>query len=367
MPKLPIKLAVTVYYIRELLVTVSHTNTTHSLQRRDIFTFQVWQRASKKPMESEKERSRIRDNQRRSRARKKEYILEIEQKLRDYQAQGVEASAEVQQAARRVANENHKLRRLLYTLGLANGQIEQYIKTGKLDSSIHSLPHVHESSSAATGPEAAALEALLVPRWPACLQSPTPLVPDSRSGSTDRPLTYGPASNSSAEDYGPSAEDVQQSYGLVSASPTNLNPPSIYPQPAHPQTHEYGSHPLSRENIQYAESNHNQTGHDVSLNPSGYDPNQTFDYRPIFSAGNPLMSHPLPTCCGPPAAPYVVYHPSHHQPISYVASRLGSSASNTSGHTSIADADSSIEDRVSLQTGNSDNNAWVTKTRFSRA
>ncbi|KAK1596362.1 uncharacterized protein LY79DRAFT_62277 [Colletotrichum navitas] len=318
-------------------------------------------------MEAEKERSRIRDNQRRSRARKKEYVLEIEQKLRDCQSQGVEASAEVQQAARRVANENHKLRQLLCTLGLVDRQIEQYIKTGELDPSIHNLPlDVHESRTAAAGQEAAALESLLVPRWPACLQNPLPFVPGSRSGSTDRTITYGPASNSSAEDYGPSAEDVHQSYGLMSASPVNLNPSPIYPQPAHPQTHEYGSHQLSRENVQYAESSHSQTSHGPSLNPPGYDPNQTFDYRPIFSAGNPLIGHPLPTCCGPPAAPYVVYHPSHQQPISYVTSRLGSSASNTSRSASVADADFSIEERASQQTGNPDDNAWLPKTHFNR-
>ncbi|KAK2044443.1 hypothetical protein LZ31DRAFT_284781 [Colletotrichum somersetense] len=324
-------------------------------------------------MEAEKERSRIRDNQRRSRARKKEYVLEIEQKLRECQSQGVEASAEVQQAARRVANENHKLRQLLHTLGLDDRQIEQYIKAGKLEPSIHNPPHdAHESRSAPAGREVTALEGLLVPRWPACLQNPMPFVRESRSGSTDRTLTYGPASNSSTEDYGPSAEDVQQSYGLVSASPTNLNPAPIYPQPAHPQTHEYGGLQLSRENVQYAESNHRQTSHGLSLNPPGYDPNQTFDYRPIFPAGNPLMGHPLPTCCGPPTAPYVVYHPSHQQPLSYVPSRLGSSASNTSAPASLADANSgidhsSIEGRASQQRGKSDNNAWMPKTHFNGA
>ncbi|KAK1965708.1 hypothetical protein LY78DRAFT_86524 [Colletotrichum sublineola] len=318
-------------------------------------------------MEAEKERSRIRDNQRRSRARKKEYILEIEQKLRECQSQGVEASAEVQQAARLVANENHKLRQLLYTLGLADRQIEQYIKTGKLDPSIHIPPHdVHESSSVTTGQKTTVLEGLLVPRWPACLQSPVPFVPESRQASTDRTLMYGPASNSSAEEYGPSAEDVQQSYGLLPASPTNLNAPPIYPQSVHPQTHEYGGHQLSRENVRYAESNHTQTSYGLSLNLTGYDPNQAFDYRPVFSAGNPLMGQSLPTCCGPPTTPYV-YHPSHQQPISYVASRLGSNASNNSGTVSVADADLSIEEQASQQTGNSDSNAWMPSTNFSKA
>ncbi|KAK1988981.1 hypothetical protein LZ30DRAFT_744742 [Colletotrichum cereale] len=319
-------------------------------------------------MGTEKERSRVRDNQRRSRARKKEYVLEIEQKLRLCQSQGVEASAEVQQAARQVANENHKLRQLLRTLGLVDRQIEMYIQTGKLDPSGRNLPNfVHESGSAAAGQKAAALEGLLVPRWPPCLQTSMPFVPESRPGSTDRPLMYVPASDSSAEDDGPSAEDVQQSYGVVSASSTNLNPTPTYPQPANLQAHEYGSHQLSRESFQYAAANHSQTSHDLPLNPSGYGPGPTFDYRPLFPAGNPSTGHPLPTCCGPPAAPYVVYHSSHHQPTSYVASRLGSNASNTSGPASVADTDSSIEERASQQTGNPSGYAWLPKTHFNIA
>ncbi|KAL8953638.1 MAG: hypothetical protein Q9183_007321, partial [Haloplaca sp. 2 TL-2023] len=53
---------------------------------------------------------RIRDNQRRSRARRKEYILELETKVRGYEHQGVEVAAEIQAAARRVVEMNRHLR-----------------------------------------------------------------------------------------------------------------------------------------------------------------------------------------------------------------------------------------------------------------
>ncbi|PVI03577.1 hypothetical protein DM02DRAFT_557668 [Periconia macrospinosa] len=67
--------------------------------------------------------ARIRDNQRRSRARRKEYINELEVRLRNCEQAGIEASAEIQNAARRVLEENRKLRLLLHEQGLSDSDI----------------------------------------------------------------------------------------------------------------------------------------------------------------------------------------------------------------------------------------------------
>ncbi|KAF2845507.1 hypothetical protein T440DRAFT_511575 [Plenodomus tracheiphilus IPT5] len=67
--------------------------------------------------------ARIRDNQRRSRARRKEYLLELEAKLRSCEQVGIEASSEIQTAARRVLDENRKLRSLLYERGASEPEI----------------------------------------------------------------------------------------------------------------------------------------------------------------------------------------------------------------------------------------------------
>ncbi|CAI6342112.1 unnamed protein product [Periconia digitata] len=67
--------------------------------------------------------ARIRDNQRRSRARRKEYINELEGRLRNCEQAGIEASAEIQNAARRVLEENRKLRLLLHEQGLTDAEI----------------------------------------------------------------------------------------------------------------------------------------------------------------------------------------------------------------------------------------------------
>ncbi|KAF4337479.1 bZIP transcription factor domain protein [Fusarium beomiforme] len=66
---------------------------------------------------------RIRDNQRRSRARHKEYVESLEKKLKDFERRGVEATLEMQQAARSVAIENSRLRMLLSYRGVTNEEI----------------------------------------------------------------------------------------------------------------------------------------------------------------------------------------------------------------------------------------------------
>ena len=62
------------------------------------------------PSTSTPDPARVRDNQRRSRARRKEYLQELEAKLRRYEALGVQASVDIQTAARAVSAENARLR-----------------------------------------------------------------------------------------------------------------------------------------------------------------------------------------------------------------------------------------------------------------
>ncbi|EGE78409.1 hypothetical protein BDDG_01346 [Blastomyces dermatitidis ATCC 18188] len=70
---------------------------------------------------------RIRDNQRRSRARRKEYQQDLERRVQKFEQQGVQATIEVQTAARKVARENTLLRSLLKLKGVATAEIDEYI------------------------------------------------------------------------------------------------------------------------------------------------------------------------------------------------------------------------------------------------
>ncbi|KAJ4300372.1 hypothetical protein N0V88_003046 [Collariella sp. IMI 366227] len=74
--------------------------------------------------------ARIRDNQRRSRARRKEYVQELEHRLRQAEQQGIYASTEIQAAARKVAEENKKLRHLLRLHGISDYSIQEFLTAG---------------------------------------------------------------------------------------------------------------------------------------------------------------------------------------------------------------------------------------------
>ncbi|KAL7789531.1 hypothetical protein V8C37DRAFT_213079 [Trichoderma ceciliae] len=109
--------------------------------------------------------ARIRDNQRRSRARRREYIAELEQRLRSYELSGVEASAEVQMAARRVAEENRQLRELLHKHGFQDEYISQFLLQ---QSGSTTDPSGHRFSA---GDPVQALQQIITPRRPVSLDS----------------------------------------------------------------------------------------------------------------------------------------------------------------------------------------------------
>ncbi len=69
----------------------------------------------------------MRDNQRRSRARRKEYLSEVESRLRECEQKGVAASSEIQAAARKVAEENLRLRVLLVKRGVSESEINSLV------------------------------------------------------------------------------------------------------------------------------------------------------------------------------------------------------------------------------------------------
>lgn len=72
--------------------------------------------------------ARVRDNQRRSRARRKEYLQELEAKLKRCEASGVQASVDIQIAARAVSAENARLREENVRLKDENWELKEQLK-----------------------------------------------------------------------------------------------------------------------------------------------------------------------------------------------------------------------------------------------
>ena len=75
---------------------------------------------------------RNRIHQRESRARRKTYVSSLESKIRHFEQAGVQATAELQIAARNLDQENRLLRSLLCTsFGMSNRQIGAYLDSAK--------------------------------------------------------------------------------------------------------------------------------------------------------------------------------------------------------------------------------------------
>ncbi|KAF2108312.1 hypothetical protein BDV96DRAFT_263217 [Lophiotrema nucula] len=72
---------------------------------------------------------RIRENQQRSRARRKDLIESLQKRVHHYELNGVKATQEVQHAARRVVRENEQLRSLLALRGVSREEVDSYLRS----------------------------------------------------------------------------------------------------------------------------------------------------------------------------------------------------------------------------------------------
>ncbi|KAI5917777.1 hypothetical protein F4810DRAFT_726716 [Camillea tinctor] len=84
--------------------------------------------------------TRIRDNQRRSRARRKAYVQELENRLKSFENQGIEVTCAMQKAAQKVDRENILLRTLLHQQGFNDEKINGFIQTSNM---MESSPILH--------------------------------------------------------------------------------------------------------------------------------------------------------------------------------------------------------------------------------
>lgn len=72
---------------------------------------------------------RIRENQRRSRNQRKELIQDLQRRVQDYEAKGIAATQEMQRAARKVAEENARLKSLLASRGVSHEEVDAYLRS----------------------------------------------------------------------------------------------------------------------------------------------------------------------------------------------------------------------------------------------
>ncbi|KAI1152350.1 hypothetical protein F4825DRAFT_311129 [Nemania diffusa] len=69
-----------------------------------------------------------RENQQRSRARRREYVAGLEARVREFESREVRASLEMQRAAREVAWVNERLVELLVARGVTRGEVDEFLR-----------------------------------------------------------------------------------------------------------------------------------------------------------------------------------------------------------------------------------------------
>ncbi|KAF5020500.1 hypothetical protein F66182_7463 [Fusarium sp. NRRL 66182] len=238
--------------------------------------------------------ARIRDNQRRSRARRREYLQELEQRLRVYELQGVEASSEVQQAARRVAEENRQLRGLLNRHGISDDYISSYLHSGaaaQADPTVisHFTPNNPSDN-------VQSLQQVIAPRRPAILEAGVSYVVPPQE-SREPSIASGSTSSSSMWEPG---QTIQPGPAYGRPLPSNAHTP-VPRQPItssmHPQ--QYASQMFPDSQVSRTEGYHSIAApgpmmedprrHSYSVAPMSGDVSSTLGYSiPLNSFHHPV-------------------------------------------------------------------------------
>ncbi|KAF7552964.1 hypothetical protein G7046_g7255 [Stylonectria norvegica] len=224
---------------------------------------------------------RIRDNQRRSRARRREYLAELEQRIRSYELQGVEASAEVQLAARRVAEENRYLRNLLNRHGIDNDYIASYLQSAPTaQSGPQPITQFAHSSDTVQS-----LQHVIAPRRPPPID---PSIAYSVPPQGSREASIASVSTSSSSIWEP-AQPMGPSYGRPPPAnvPTNMGRPAI---PSQLPTQQYVSQVFPESSMSRNEAYHPTQ----SAGPLMGDPRQqNYSLTPNPSNSNPTVHYNL--------------------------------------------------------------------------
>ena len=89
--------------------------------------------------------SRIRENQRRSRAQRRDYVKDLEKRLQQAESRDAQANIELQAAARKVAKENTLLKSLLRKIGVTDAAVADYLRVGGEPGALIEIPRANNT------------------------------------------------------------------------------------------------------------------------------------------------------------------------------------------------------------------------------
>ncbi|KAM0199090.1 hypothetical protein ACHAPA_003691 [Fusarium lateritium] len=123
-----------------------------------------------------------RENQRRSRARQRELVDDLQSRVREYERRDGQATLEMQRVARAVAGENAALRGLLAAKGVSPEEVEAHVEAVKREERVIVKTGVSSVTPAST---------------PSCTASPVEVASRPMMCSQSQPQTYGPVRENS--------------------------------------------------------------------------------------------------------------------------------------------------------------------------
>ncbi|KAI1875910.1 uncharacterized protein JN550_001406 [Neoarthrinium moseri] len=101
-------------------------------------------------------KDKSRETQQRSRARHREYVADLEKRIRAFEREGIQATVEVQHAARMMAIKNERLLALLALHGVQQEEIDTFLADDAESGDANKVPSQSSTSDAtAPGPESA--------------------------------------------------------------------------------------------------------------------------------------------------------------------------------------------------------------------
>lgn len=182
--------------------------------------------------------ARVRDNQRRSRARRKDYLQDLESKFRRCEQLGVEASADMQIAARRVLDENMRLRHFLHSRGFSDEDLDAatandddgQTDAGRVFGPASDLEWLIDRPEASASSPAAELHGMIATRRSCCTPRHGSLVDASPTPPADDHLALPPRGSVSAATDHPAITQTlpvptNSQYTTTTSQPTPMSVP----------------------------------------------------------------------------------------------------------------------------------------------
>ncbi|KAI1421643.1 hypothetical protein F5Y12DRAFT_766843 [Xylaria sp. FL1777] len=132
-----------------------------------------------------------RENQQRSRARRRAYLASLEARVREFERRDMRATLEMQHAAREVAWTNERLMELLAARGMSRGQVDEFLSRCKEESDSYSATGANLNSGSREISAAGAIDTATSQTQPAGYEGVenaderNDAVPDSLKQSTD--------------------------------------------------------------------------------------------------------------------------------------------------------------------------------------